>query len=139
MLEEQYIFPLFEKQNKKTRLVKTLRNQHTKGRAVTARLKEIASLRNPLDDKTQHEIKSLLKKFITMYRPHETREDTELFPQVRSLISEKEFKELGETFEKTEHKLFEGGFQAIVNKVEEIEKSLGIYQLEQFTPKINEK
>jgi hypothetical protein len=42
---------------------------------------------------------------------------------------------LGEEFEKNEHKLFgEDGFETMVNKVAEIEKSLGIYELSQFTP-----
>lgn len=139
MLEENYIFPLFEKQNKEIRLVKTLRNQHTKGREVTARIQELIASSTIKDAAAQREIKSLLKKFITMYRPHEAREDTELFPKVRSLISEHEFKELGEKFEEIEHKLFKGGFETMVKKVENIEKELGIYQLEQFTPKINSK
>ena len=55
--------------------------------------------------------------------------------KVRSLISEKEFKELGEKFEDTERELFGAeGFTGIVKRVEAIEKSLGIYKLEQFTP-----
>src|SRR5206468_6274722 len=137
MLEENYIFPLFEKQNKEIRLVKTLRNQHTRGREITARLKTIVTSGNTKDIAMQRETKSLLKKFIAMYRPHEAREDTDLFPKVRSLISEKAFKELGETFEDTEHKLFEGGFQALLKKEEDIEKTLEIYKLKQFILTIN--
>jgi len=80
-------------------------------------------------------VRNLLQKFITMYRPHEAREDTELFPLVRSLISEKEFKELGEKTDELEHKLFgKNGFEMMIKKVEGIEKELGIYKLEQFTP-----
>lgn len=134
-LEEDYIFPLFEKNKKEIRLVKTLKNQHIKGREITSKLRTTLAANQSLTLKDKKIIKSLLKKFITMYRPHEAREDTVLFPQVRSFMSEKEFKELSEKFEDSEHELFgENGFEDIVNKVADIEKNLGIYQLEQFTP-----
>ena len=135
-LEEDHIFPLFEKNKKEVRLVKTLRNQHTKGREITSEILKISSSHHDLDQKTRRLLISLLKKFIRMYRPHEAREDTVLFPQVRSFISEQEFKDLGEKFENLEHELFgKEGFFAIVKRVEMIEKELGIYQLEQFTPR----
>lgn len=134
-LEETYIFPLFQKNNKEISLVKTLIKQHDQGRVVTGKIQKLATPELLKVEKNKKEIISLLKKFIRMYRPHEAREDTILFPQVRSLISEKEFKELGEMFEDTERKLFgEEGFTGIVKRVEAIEKSLGIYKLEQFTP-----
>ena len=134
-LEEDYVFPLFEKKKKQVTLVKTLRRQHIRGRAITAKLKEIINTELPKNEKTQKQIAELLKKFITMYRPHAAREDTVLFPQVRSLISEKEFEEMGEKFEDLEYELFGAeGFFGIVKKVEAIERDLGIYLLEQFTP-----
>ena len=137
-LEEDYIFPLFEKNNKEINLVTTLRKQHVKGREITARLEAIVSTHQTLDNKTKKTVANLLKKFINMYRPHEAREDTELFPLVRTLIPEKEFEELGEKFEEIEHELFgEQGFFGVVVRVENIEKSLGIYQLDKFTPQLN--
>ena len=70
-----------------------------------------------------------------MYRPHEAREDTILFPAIRSIVSKHEFNSLGEDFEKREHQLFgQGGFEVFVDKVARIEKQLGIYDLAQFTP-----
>lgn len=136
-LEENYVFPLFEKQNKEIRLVKTLRKQHRKGRAITAQLKEIITAKKSLSLNDKKKIKNLLQKFIIMYRPHEAREETVLFPQVRSLISEQEFEKLGEKFEDLEHKLFgEYGFESMVEAVAILEKELGIYSLEQFTPVI---
>jgi hemerythrin-like domain-containing protein len=134
-LEEDYIFPLFEQRKIETQLVRTLRNQHRKGQEITARLEQILKMKNVLAPVIKSEIKRLLTKFIQMYRPHEAREDTILFPQVRSLISEKEFKELGERFEKLENDLFgEEGFEKNVKKVAAIEKTLGIYKLDTFTP-----
>jgi hemerythrin-like domain-containing protein len=70
-----------------------------------------------------------------MYRPHEAREDTILFPSFRKIVSKHEYDSLGEEFEKNEEKIFgKDGFETILNKVEEIENSLGIYELARFTP-----
>jgi hemerythrin-like domain-containing protein len=134
-MEEDYIFPLFEKHKKQVRLVKTLRNQHLKGRAITAQIQTILAQKEYHKTSVLRTLKPLLQRFITMYRPHESREDTVLFPLVRSLITEQEFKVIGELFEDSEHALFgPHGFKSLVHKVERIEKELGIYQLEQFTP-----
>jgi len=71
-----------------------------------------------------------------MYRPHEAREDSELFPALYQVALVNEVKELGEQFEEQEHKLFgKDGFKEAVEKVADIEKQLGIYDLASFTPK----
>lgn len=136
-LEEDYIFPLFEKNKKEVRLVKTLRLQHARGREITAELVRLITAKRSIDLKQQKTVRALLHKFITMYRPHEAREDTVLFPQIRSLISAQEFAQLSATFEAMEHKLFgSDGFEDAVQQVAAIEEALGIYALEQFTPKL---
>lgn len=136
-LEEVYLFPLFEQHKVKVQLVKTLRTQHNKGRELTAKLLAVATPEQYNTPTNKKKIKALLQKFIAMYRPHEAREDTELFPLVRSLITEKEFEQLSDKFEEFEHVLFgEKGFEMMLAKVVTIEKELGIYALEQFTPKI---
>jgi hypothetical protein len=43
----------------------------------------------------------------------------------------------GEDLDKKEHQLFgEDGFESMVDRVASIEKTLGIYELAQFTPRI---
>jgi hemerythrin-like domain-containing protein len=91
--------------------------------------------KSPRTDNENHQLIQALATFNVMYRPHEAREDTVLFPAFRKIVSKHEYDSLGEEFEKNEHKQFgENGFDSIVNKVSEIEKSLGIYELSQFTP-----
>ena len=59
-------------------------------------------------------------------------------PNLEEIVSLNEYDSLGEDFEKREHQLFgEDGFAKMVNKVAAIEKSLGIYDLAQFTPKLD--
>jgi hypothetical protein len=71
-----------------------------------------------------------------MYRPHESREDTVLFPALRTILTPKQVTDLGDKMEEDEHKVLgEMGFEKSVAQVEAIEKALGIYDLAQFTPK----
>ena len=70
-----------------------------------------------------------------MYRPHEAREDTVLFPELRNIVSAHEFDAFGEQFETNEHKqVGADGFELYRDKVAGLEKQLGIYDLAQFTP-----
>lgn len=62
-----------------------------------------------------------LKLYVRMFRPHEAREDTVLFPEFRQLISKDEYNRLGGVFEDKEHQLFgEDGFKKTVAKVSDI-------------------
>jgi hemerythrin-like domain-containing protein len=134
--EENYLFPRFKKANQLTDLVDVLLQQHAAGRMLTDQITEITkrSTRNEAEDQKLIE---LLTAFNSMYRPHEAREDTVLFPAFRKIVSQHEYDSLGEEFENNEHKLFgEGGFEMMVGKVADIEKKLGIYELAQFTPKV---
>jgi hemerythrin-like domain-containing protein len=139
-LEEKFIFPEFTKQKKMTDLVKTLLKQHEAGRAVTdVILRNAAADRFVKEDARQELVKSV-EAFIRMYRPHEAREDTVLFPALHQLMTPKQLKDLGEQFEKEEDRLFgDEGFEKTVDKVAAIEKQLGIYDLDQFTPKVSGK
>jgi hemerythrin-like domain-containing protein len=134
-LEEDYLFPRFEKAGRLADLTKVLRAQHQAGRRLTDHVTQLASLQALKDPARADTLKTALRQFIRMYRPHEAREDTVLFPALRDIVSKQEFAALGEDFEKKEHQLFgEGGFEKIVERVATIEKALGIYDLAQFTP-----
>ena len=134
--EENYLFPRFKKANQLTGLVQVLLEQHKAGRALTDRILQLSKPSTATDVENQQLIR-LLGEFNTMYRPHEAREDTVLFPAFRKLVSKHEYDALGEEFEKNEHRLFgEDGFEMMVGKVKNIEQTLGIYDLAQFTPKI---
>jgi len=135
--EENYLFPRFKKANELTDLVNTLLQQHKVGRILTEQVLQLAKSSNKTDTETQKLIQ-VLASFNAMYRPHEAREDTVLFPAFRNLVSGHEYDSLGEEFENNERKLFgNGGFERMVAKVADIERSLGIYELSQFTPRIN--
>ncbi len=135
-LEEDYLFPRFEKAGRLTDLTKVLRAQHQAGRHLTEQITQLATLQTLKDAKSAATLKEAMRQFVRMYSPHEAREDTVLFPAFRQIVSKQEFGALGEDFEKKEHQLFgEEGFERMVDRVAAIEKTLGIYELAQFTPK----
>jgi hemerythrin-like domain-containing protein len=133
-LEENHLFPRFEKAGKMVQLVQVLRAQHAVGRNLTNQIIGLTKNKSLSGNEDANKLASLLESFNYMYRPHEAREDTVLFPALRKIVSKNEFDSMGEDFEKLENKLFgEDGFDTIVNKVADIEKQLGIYDLSKFT------
>jgi hemerythrin-like domain-containing protein len=136
-LEEDFLFPRFRKAGKLVNLVDTLETQHKAGRELTAKIRELAgtaTLKYVSSDSDN--LADALRAFLRMYHPHEAREDTVLFPAFRKIVSPHEYDALGEDFEKKEDEKFgEDGFFKMVDKVAELEKKLGIYELAQFTPK----
>lgn len=133
-LEEEFLFPRFEKAGKLIELVAVLRRQHQAGRKLTDEvLRQVGSPVTTEDARRQ--LAGNLRRFIRMYRPHEAREGTVLFPALRTVISPKELEDLGERFEEKEHALFgKEGFEGVVVQVGAIEEELGIGNLASFTP-----
>ena len=135
-LEEDFLFPRFRKANKLVDLVDTLLAQHQAGRRVTAQIEQLANANSLKDATKRRELGENLRAFVRMYRPHEAREDTVLFPAFRGIVSAHEYDALGDDFEKKEDALFgDEGFFKVVDQVAEFEKKLGIYELGKFTPK----
>ncbi|HTJ40873.1 MAG TPA: hemerythrin domain-containing protein [Kofleriaceae bacterium] len=127
-LEEDHLFPRFEKAGVLVDLVATLRAQHVAGREVTARIATLAP--NPGADLVVQ-----LRAFTRMYRPHHAREDTVLFAALPKVIDPRELKELGEQFEDEEHRRFgKAGFEGVVAEVAQLERALAIDDLARFTP-----
>lgn len=133
-LEEDYIFPRFEKAGRLTDLVAVLRQQHDAGRQVTDAVIRQIRLGSAVSELPV--LANNLTAFVRMYRPHASREATVLFPEIATVVKPDEYDAMGDKFEEIEHQKFgAAGFEGVVQKVAEIEKSLGIYDLASFTPK----
>jgi hemerythrin-like domain-containing protein len=134
-LEEKFIFPQFEKHKKLTDLVAVLRQQHQAGRRLSDQVLHHTMASEYRSAASRNNLIHLCESFSRMYRPHEAREDTVLFPALYEIVSAQDIKNLGEQFEDEEHRLFgKEGFEENVEKVAAIEKQLGIYDLAKFTP-----
>ena len=133
-LEEDHLFPRFRKAAKLVDLVDILYGQHQAGRRLTDRILATAGALKTRDD--HNRLAGDLEAFNRMYAPHEAREDTILFPELHKIVSPHEYDAMGEQFESIERKTFGGdGFDIYVDKAAALERSLGIYDLAQFTPK----
>jgi hemerythrin-like domain-containing protein len=134
-LEEDHIFPRFEKVGKLADLTAVLRKQHDAGRRLTDVI--VRQMKQAAGASDTQALANNLTAFIRMYRPHAAREGTVLFPQISSVVKPDEYDEMGDTFEEIEHQKFgAAGFEGVVQKIAEIEKNLRIYDLASFTPKL---
>jgi hemerythrin-like domain-containing protein len=133
-LEEEQLFPVFKKAGRLVELVTTLQVQHDAGRKLTDRILAAAPRIANSDDRKG--MIDAMRATLTLYRPHLAREDTEVFPAVRTIMTQNEFEALGKDMDKQEdQKLGADGFEKYVQRVEAIEKKLGTNDLSQFTPK----
>ncbi len=136
-LEEEYVFPIFEKSGKHLALVKILRGQHEAGRRITTYLLHQAGSSESRNFVRRAQLEAYLHLFTRMYRAHAAQEDTVLFPALRSALSPAEYLELGRTFVDREQARFGAhGKEPLLAPVAELEKSLGLNDLEEFTPKL---
>jgi hemerythrin-like domain-containing protein len=133
--EEEHVFPRFKKAGRMVELVDVLLVQHSAGRKLTERVLQTAEAsRGNKEQRTA--LTDAMQATITLYRPHAAREDTNIFPTLRSLMTPNEFEELGETLEKAETAKFgNDGFEKMAKRIEQIEKRIGTDDLAQVTPK----
>jgi len=133
-LEEAYILPLIKNvQGPVAMYADVLVAQHTRGREITDYLLSVSKgdriSTNQVDDVTK-----ALESFVRMYTHHAAVEDTVVFPAWKALTGDQEYNELGEKFEEIETEIFgEDGFESALRRMEEIESSLGLTNLEMFT------
>jgi hemerythrin-like domain-containing protein len=135
-LEEEEVFPRMVKAGQAIDLVAVLVAQHQAGRRLTTQILQ-GTTTTVLNDRARSQpVVHAMQQFIRMYEPHAAREDTVLFPAFHDLFTEAEFDRLGDQFEEKEHQVLgERGFEGTVKQVAQIEKTLGIYDLAQFTAK----
>jgi len=102
---------------------------------VTAQILQLSTPEAFRSKENRTQLTAACRSFIRMYRPHEAREDTVLFPALHRIVPAKRLQELGEQFEKEERRLFgEDGFEKVVDRVAQIEQAVGIQDLSKFTP-----
>jgi hemerythrin-like domain-containing protein len=135
-LEEELIFPRFEKAGKMVALVMILREQHHAGRRLIDQLQSQDGPGAAKNFVQRAQLEAQLRLFARMYRPHAAREDTVLFPALRAVMLPSEFAALGKRLrEEEERHLGQGGHEKLLREVSDLEKAMGIHDLEQFTPR----
>lgn len=132
-LEEAFIFPAIkQKGGEAAAYPDILVVQHNRGREITDYITAVANSTKIGANATA--LADALDAFVRMYETHAAREDTIVFPAWKDAVSDSEYKELSEKFEDIEHKTFgEDGFETAVKQIAEIESSLKLTDISQFT------
>lgn len=137
LLEHEYIFPRFREADKYVEMCDTLTDQHGRVGEQEELILKYAN-RDSINNPEEKEILiNALKKSIRVFRPHIDREDTEMFPEFKTVVTPYEFYELGKKFKEIEYQKWgENGHRQMVDKITYVEKALGINDLDSFTPKL---
>jgi len=135
-LEEAYIFPAVKTFQGESvsyaQVVDTLTDQHKRGREITDYIIEVTGRPKLTGD--SEPLARTLESFVLMYRNHAAREDTIIFPAWKTTLSDKQLDEMNDKFEDIEHEQFgEDGYEQAVKQIGDIETSLGLADLAQFT------
>jgi hemerythrin-like domain-containing protein len=135
-LEEAYVFPRLQGAGRQVTTVNTLLVQHAHGRRLTQGILHGATEAGLEQASARGRVADDLAGFVRMYEPHEAREDTVIFPAFREVTPDDEFARLGERFAEAQQQQFgRHAFADVVDRVADVEKAFGIYDLSQFTPK----
>lgn len=132
--EEENVFPLFEKANKLTDLVSTLRDQHAAARRLTDSI--LQATRSTTASAPTAALARNLMAYARMIEAHTAYEETLLYPQIRVIASDADYERLQKTMQDADRqKLGPEGVAGLLSKVADLERSAGIMGLAQFTPK----
>jgi hemerythrin-like domain-containing protein len=134
-LEDGFVFPRLRSAGLLVDTIDTLLIQHARGRQLTQIILAGSTTAGMKSPATRQEVISAMTAFIRMYEPHEAREDTVVFPAFRALLTASELNDVSAIFTDIQRgQLGDKDFDDIVGQVASIEKSLGIYDLNLFTP-----
>ncbi|HZS04368.1 MAG TPA: hemerythrin domain-containing protein [Blastocatellia bacterium] len=133
-LEEAHIFPAVKSAGGAAAgYPDILIAQHARGREITDYILAVTQ-GGRLSAGGAEPFARALESFVRMYRAHAAREDTIIFPAWKQTLTAKQLDEMGDRFEEIEHEQFgKDGFEDAVRQIGEIEGSLGLADLAQFT------
>jgi hemerythrin-like domain-containing protein len=134
-LEEENIFPALVKAGGPGAAdVDVLKAQHDRGRAITDYVTGVIA-KGAIGTGDAEPVAAALAALELMYEHHAAREDTVVFPAWKATMSGHQLDEMGERFEDIEKQQFgKDGFADAVKQIAEIEQTLGLADLAQFTP-----
>ena len=133
-LEEVFIFPAVKKvPGASAGYVDVLLAQHVRGREITDYVLAVTKA-DKIASNSVEPLAKALESFVRMYQHHAAIEDTVVFPAWKAAVGANELDALGEKFEEIEHEQFGGdGYETALKRMEEIEQSLGLSNLDMFT------
>lgn len=133
-IEEVFVFPIVKSApGTPASYVDMLVAQHERGRAITDYVLRVTK-QERIPSQSIEPLARTLESFVRMYEHHAAIEDTVVFPVWKTAVGETELEALAAKFEEIEAEHFGAdGFETALKRMEEIEASLGLTNLETFT------
>lgn len=133
-LEEVYIFPAVKKAGGAAGgYADVLIAQHQRGREITDFIISVTA-RPEIAKADVKAFADSLEALVRMYEHHAAIEDTIVFPAWKETLSSKDLDAMNDRFEDIEQEQFgEDGFENALKQMADIEQSLGLSDLTQFT------
>jgi hemerythrin-like domain-containing protein len=133
-LEEKHVFPpLIARGGPIAQTVRTLTEQHQRGREITDYISSITR-KGSIGTAEVAPFANTLAAFVRMYEHHAAIEDTIIFPAWKAAISEARYEELSEQFEDLEHRMFgKDGFEDALDRIAKIEQAFGLADIAALT------
>ncbi len=133
-LEETYIFPAVKKAGgAAAALPDILIAQHQRGREITDYILAVTNGAK-LSASNSEPLAQALVALVRMYEHHAASEDTVIFPAWKQTLTEEQLDEMADKFEDIEKQQFgSDGYEDAVKQIGDIEGSLGLSDLSQFT------
>lgn len=132
-LEEEQIFPLFQKSSKMTDLVNTLREQHATGRRLTDSILKATSV--SAASANTGTLTNDLRAYIHMIQAHTAFEETLLYPQIRTVASAGDLDKVHKAIlDAGRQRPASESFSGLLAKIADLDNAAGITGLAQFTP-----
>lgn len=133
--EERLIFPRIEASGQYGDLVKTLRLQHDRGRAIIDRIIDMTQKGSIENLGEMNEMVNLCLSFAIMYRPHAAVEETVIFPALYDFSSNDEILNIEAIMRGEEKGLMKNEqFRRVLDSLAEIEAQAGTADIRRFTP-----
>lgn len=134
-LEETHIFPAVAKAGvMAAAYIGVLNAQHQRGSEITEYILSVTAAAK-LGSRTGLELARVLEGFVRMYEHHAAIEDTIVFPAWKQTMTKDQLDVISDKFEEIEHEQFgKDGYEDAVQRIGDIETSLGLADLGQFTP-----
>jgi hemerythrin-like domain-containing protein len=132
-LEEAYIFPALQKTGGLAAYTSVLTAQHNRGREITDYIMAVTSSPK-LGTADVEPLANAMESLVRMYEHHAAIEDTVVFPAWKLTLAQEQMDEMNDKFEEIEHQQFgEDGYEYAVMQITEIETTLSLTDLAQFT------
>jgi hemerythrin-like domain-containing protein len=132
--EERWLFPLFREEGYLEEMVAALAEQHEAGREVTEKIIDLTAPGRIRTETQMNMLMTLCRSYIFMYRPHLSRENSDLFPRLSRIASREELDDIARNMSATTRDVLgEEAFAGQLRAMAEIEQSLEIHDVRSYT------